>query len=133
MASGAFNLGQRRRTPEATNRRWVKNQKWFLKTWEHSWSKEGGGLLKYLRKKDGDEEISSDSSSWSSSDDEEKEIPRRKIREIEDAIRFLQPYTELDLLDNVWDEDKVFEDMEEVPLSNRLAERRQGGKRLFKK
>ena len=32
-------------------------------------------------------------------------------------------------MDNIWDED--FEDMEEVPLSNGLAERRQGGKRLF--
>ena len=41
---------------------------------------------------------------------------------MEDAIRFLQPYTELDQLDNMWDKDKVFEVMEEVPLSDRLED-----------
>ena len=104
-----------RRNPEAIHGRWVRNQKWILKTWDQIW-KEYRGLAKYLLKKDGDEEISSDSSSESSSDDDEEEILRRKIREMEDAIRFLQSYTELDLLDNVWDEDKVFEDMEDPPL-----------------
>ena len=83
-------------------------------------------ILKDLRKKDGE-----DSSSESSSDEEE--ILRRKIKEIEDDLKVLDLLKNPDLLDldNVWDEDKVF--WEEVPLSNRLAERRQGGKRLFKK
>ena len=117
-----------RRNPEAIHGRWVRNQKWILKTWDQIW-KEYRGLAKYLLKKDGDEEISSESSS----DDEEVEFLSRRVKELEDAIRILQPYKELDLLDNVWDEDKVFKDMEEAPLSDRLAVRRKGGKSLFQK
>ena len=127
--AGAFNLGQTERTPEAIDNCWVKNQKWFLSTWDQIWKKEDGGLLKYLWKKNRDEEISSESSS----DDDEEEILRRKIWDIEDAIRFHQPYMEPDLLDNVWDEDKVFEDIEDVPLSDRLAVRRKAGKSLYQK
>ena len=121
LASGAFNLGQTERTPEAIDNCWVKNQKWFLSTWDQIWKKEG--LLKHLRKKDGFEPISPnnspDNSSESSSDDEEVGILRRRVKELEEAIRILQPYKELDLQDNVWDEDKLMEDMEEARASFR--------------
>ena len=56
----------------------------------------------------------------------------REIREIEETIKALQPFGEPDLLQNIWDEEKVLELYDELPLSDRPAERRYGVRSLYK-
>ena len=128
LASGWFNGYKGRhctpRTPEAIWGRWVKHRPRFQSTWEKLWNGEWVWSAEELGLEADVEEVA---------DVEGKKAAlEREIRQLQDQLSSLQPFTGCHLETNLWDEDKVFDLYDEVPLLDRLAERRYGGSSLYK-
>ena len=128
LASGWFNGYRGRhctpRTPEAIWGRWVRHRQRFKSTWEKLWNGEWDWS---------DEELGVVADVEEVADMEGKKAAlEREIRQLQDALSSLQPFTGCHLETNLWDEDKVFDLTDEVPLSDRKAERRYGDNSLYK-
>ena len=146
LASGQLNAAKpidgiedvgKPRSAQAIWGRWSKHTKEHRATWEKLMDKRWGWDEKQDKFVDMEEVAEDEEMAEEEEVNEEEERRRaaieREIREIEKTIKLLQPYREPDLLQQTWDEDKVFELYDDLPLSHRLAGRRYGGRTLYQR